>query len=367
MSVDGGRLLNVDDYVPARYARTKILTQAGFEVFEAGTGADALRIIADQSPELVLLDINLPDMTGFEVCRRIREDPNTAAVAVLQMSASSVEGHHWVEGLESGADTFLIEPVDPGVLVATVKALLRVRRAEEELRRSNDDLKHFTFMLGHEMTEPLRNITTYTELLRRRAAASLTEDQNQFLDVIASSAVRMHAFVQDVMRYSWAGTAMQPSSHVPMDAVLDIAMANLHDSIAQSRAEITRDEMPVVEGDETGLMHLFQNLLSNAIKYRGAETPKVHVGVTAVGDEWTFTVKDNGIGIDPRYHKQVFTVFKRLHGREMPGTGIGLALCRRVVEKHGGRIWVDSRPGHGSTFSFTLPRTAVEPGTQHAV
>src|SRR5262249_54891072 len=153
------RILNVDDYIPGRYARTKILQQAGFSVIEAGTGSETFQAVADHRPSLILLDVNLPDMTGFEICRKLRDNPDTGAAPIIHISASSVQNVHMVNGLEAGADAYLVEPVDSTVLVATVRAFLRARRAESELRKTNEELEWFTHRAAHDLNEPLRAIT----------------------------------------------------------------------------------------------------------------------------------------------------------------------------------------------------------------
>ena len=168
-------ILNVDDYTPGRYARTKLLRQAGFTVLEAATGKEALDQVSVGRPALVLLDVNLPDMSGFEVCRRIKKDPKTAATTVLHISASNVQVQHQVHGLDLGADGYLVEPIDSAVLVATVKAFLRARQAEDALRRSNEDLERFAYTVAHDLNEPLRTVTAHTQLLARRLGSSPDE------------------------------------------------------------------------------------------------------------------------------------------------------------------------------------------------
>jgi signal transduction histidine kinase len=350
------QILNVDDYAPGRYARTRLLKQAGYTVAEAATGAEALLYIAAERPQLVLLDVNLPDIHGFEVCQRIRANSATATTAVLQISASMIQSQHLVEGLNSGADTYLVEPVEPSVLLATVRALLRARQAEEALRRSNDDLRHFAYMVSHELNEPLRMITSYSQLLGTRYGGKLDEDADQFIDYIITGTTRMKHFLGDLLKYSQAVNANDDFRKCSTEAILWAARANLELAIQETGATITHEPLPDVLGNETQLTHVFQNLISNALKYRRDVRPEVHIGVADKDAEWEFAITDNGIGIEPQYLEQIFGIFKRLHGRNVPGTGIGLALCKRIVEAHGGQIWVESQPGAGSTFFFTLAK-----------
>jgi signal transduction histidine kinase len=350
------QILNVDDYAPGRYARTRLLRQAGYTVAEAGTGADALRYISTEHPQLVLLDVNLPDIHGFEVCQQIRANPAMASTAILQISASAIQVQHQVEGLNAGADSYLVEPVDPSVLVATIRALLRARHAEEALRRSNEDLRHFAYMVSHELNEPLRMITSYSQLLGTRYHGKLDEEADEFIDFITTGTSRMKHFLGDLLKYSQAVNATRDFRSCSSEAILWAARANLEMLIKETGAEITHDTLPPVIGNETQLTHLFQNLISNALKYRRDVRPAVHIGIGDKEEMWQFAFTDNGIGIEPQYLEQIFGVFKRLHGRNIPGTGIGLALCKRIVEAHGGEIWVESTPDVGSTFFFTLPK-----------
>lgn len=348
-------ILNVDDYEPARHARTKVLTHAGFEVKEAGTGQQALQIAAQDRVELIVLDVNLPDISGFEVCRRLKLDPITAAIPVLHLSATSTRPEQQVTGLESGADSYLTEPVDPAVLVATIKALLRARTAEEGLRRSNEELRHFAYMVAHELNEPLRNVATYVQLLARRYEGKLDAEADEFISFSVAGVKRIQAFIQDVLSFSQAASPDAKYSMVSCETALHTALFGLQTAIEQAGAVVTSDPLPTVMGNDLRLSVVFKNLIGNALKYRGSEPPRIHIGVTRLGDAWQFTVQDNGIGIDQKYWDSIFAMFKRLHGEEYTGTGIGLALCKKIIENHGGQIWVHSEPGRGSTFYFTLP------------
>jgi two-component system sensor histidine kinase/response regulator len=348
-------ILNVDDYEPARHARTRVLTHAGFEVTEAATGKGALQIAFEKRLELIVLDVNLPDISGLEVCRRLKSDPVTAAIPVLHLSASSTRPDQMVSGLDGGADSYLTEPVDPSVLIATIKALLRARKAEEELRRSNEELRHFAYMVAHEMNEPLRNIGTYVQLLARNYKGKLDDEADEFISFTVSGVKRIQSFIQDVLSFSQATNPDVKFAPVSCDSVLTTSLFGLHRAIEETGAAVTSDALPAVVGNELRLGMVFTNLIGNALKYRGSDPPRIHVGVIRHGDEWLFTVRDNGIGIEEKYWDTIFGMFKRLHGGGSPGSGIGLALSKRIIENHGGRIWVQSEPNRGSTFYFTLP------------
>ena len=200
-------------------------------------------------------------------------------------------------------------------------------------------------------------ISSYTQLLTRRYGDRFDKDAREFMDYVVDGAARMKQLIEDILAYSRVGTRGRDFRAVQSEAALKKALVNLRASIEAAGATVTSDPLPAVEADEAQLAQLFQNLIGNALKFRGAEAPHVHVSAAQQPDSWEFAVRDNGIGIDPQYFERIFMVFQRLHGKsEYAGTGIGLAICKKVVDRHGGRIRVESQPGHGSTFFFTLPR-----------
>jgi PAS domain S-box-containing protein len=237
------------------------------------------------------------------------------------------------------------------------------------LRRSNEELEQFAYVSSHDLQEPLRNVASYAQLLASRYRGRLDADADEFIGYIVDGARRMSGLIQDLLMYSrLIRTGPAPRERVPADSALDSALLNLQKSIRESHAVITRDPLPVVLGHFVQISQVFQNLIGNAIKYRSEEEPKIHVSAEIQSGECVFSVSDNGIGIDPAYHTRIFGLFKRLHGRNIPGTGIGLATCKKIVEQHGGRIWLESQPGKGSIFRFSLPlhseSDTVEPVTK---
>ena len=363
-------LLNVDDHEAARYARTRILSSAGFRVYDASNGADTLALSEKHRPDLILLDVHLPDLNGIEVCRRLKQAQDSS-VMVLQISASAISAANAKEALDAGADAYLMEPVDPDVLVATVSALLRLRRAEQslvhanrqleivnkELQRSNQDLQQFAFAASHDLQEPLRTISTFADLMEQEMKDSLTAQQKGYFSHLRDGTGRLRALIRDLLAYSQVGREERPQSIIDLADAVATAMSYLKEQIegASCQIEISRS-LPAVWGDFTNLVSVFHNLLSNSLKYRRSDSsPIVQIKAEQSSPvEWTIRVRDNGIGIEPKYQQQIFEPFKRLHGAEIPGTGMGLALCRKIIEAYGGRIWVESVPGEGTTFCLTL-------------
>ncbi len=347
-------ILNVDDYAPGRYARTRILRQIGLPVLEASTGSQALETVERDRPIIVLLDVNLPDMSGIEVCRRIRENPRTGPITILHISASNTQAKHQVLGLDSGADGYLVEPIDPAVLIATVNAYLRARRAEDALLRSTEELRWFSYRVAHDLREPLRTISIYAELLGQETAQANPKAAG-YLNFITGASARMSSFIQSLLDYSQAAEVRSQFVAFDCEAMMTRVIANLDAAIREPGAGIAWDPLPEISAD-LRLEYVFQNLIANAIKYhREGVKPVIHISARRSADEWTFSVCDNGIGIEPAYLDRVFEMFRRLHGQSVPGSGIGLALSRKIVEAHGGRIWIESEPNAGSTFFFTIP------------
>jgi len=229
-----------------------------------------------------------------------------------------------------------------------------------ELKRSNDDLQQFAYVASHDLQEPLRMVASYTQLLARRYKGRRDSDADELIAYAVDGSNRMQVLIRDLLAYSRAGTNGKALREVASESALKEALANLRATIEDSGADVTYDPLPTVTTDSVQLAQVFQNLVGNAIKYRRAELPHVHVSAAKNGgDEWIFSVRDNGLGIDSQYFERIFVLFQRLHGREeFEGTGIGLAICRKILQRLGGRIWVESQPEKGSTFYFALPEGA---------
>jgi PAS domain S-box-containing protein len=232
-----------------------------------------------------------------------------------------------------------------------------LEKKAKELARSNEELQQFAYVASHDLQEPLRMISSYTQLLARRHGDKLDGDAKEFMGYIVDGAARMKQLIEDLLAYSRVGTRGRELQLTESQAALDKALLNLRSAQEASGATVTHAVLPAVVADGQQLTQLFQNLIGNAMKFRAAEPPRIHVSCEERPDLWIFSVSDNGIGLDPQYSERIFMMFQRLHTKaEYPGTGIGLAICKKIVDRHGGRIWVESQPGRGCTFGFTIPR-----------
>ncbi len=233
---------------------------------------------------------------------------------------------------------------------------VRVKERTAELARSNAELEQFAYIASHDLQEPLRMVSSYVQLLERRYKGKLDQDADEFISFAAEGALRMQRLINDLLAYSRAGTRGKSFEEVNLEMALARALKNLQLALKEKKAIVTHDPLPLAYGDSGQLTQVFQNLIDNAIKFAGEQPPRVHISARHEESECICSVRDNGIGIAPEYLNKLFLLFQRLHTRkEYPGTGIGLAICKRIIERHGGKIWVESNPNEGSTFYFRIP------------
>ncbi len=341
-------------------------------------------VVVNQGGKIVLLNVQAEKQFGYsrdellgqEVTniipkgfaeRLIADGTRSAAEALAQQIGTGIE----LSGRRKDGSEFPIElmlsPLESaeGVLVTAAIRDISVRKASElllvktvgELKRSNDELQQFAYVASHDLQEPLRMVASYTELLAKRYTGRLDSDADEFISFAVDGCNRMKGLIRDLLAYSRAGTTGKALHQISGEDAFGNGLANLRAAVEQSGAVVTHDSLPDVRADATQLAQVFQNLVGNAIKYHGAEVPHVHVSAAKHGDnEWIFSVRDNGLGIEAQYFERIFVLFQRLHGRnEFEGTGIGLAVCKKLLERMGGRIWVESQPGKGSNFCFALP------------
>jgi PAS domain S-box-containing protein len=341
-------------------------------------------VVVNQDGEIVLLNVQAEKQFGYHrdelvgqkmkniipegfAERLIADGTRTAAEALAQQIGTGIE----LTGRRKDGSEFPIEimlsPLESpeGILVTAAIRNITERKKSEgqqlkmvgELKHSNDELEQFAYVASHDLQEPLRMVASYTQLLAQRYKGRLDSDADEFIAYAVDGSNRMQGLIQDLLAYSRAGTNGEALREISSENALKEALTNLRASIEESGAIVTHDSLPVIRTDDTQLCQVFQNIVGNAIKYRSAEAPRVHVSARKNGaNEWIFSVRDNGLGIDPQYFERIFIIFQRLHGREeFKGTGIGLAICKKILERLGGRIWVESQPEKGSTFYFALP------------
>jgi signal transduction histidine kinase len=389
-------ILLVDDQPANLVALEAMLADLGRNLVRADSGEEALRQLLKADFAVVLLDVRMPGLGGFETARLMRGREKSRYTPIIFLTA--YEDSHPAEAYSLGAVDYLTKPLVPAILRAKVTAFVelfrkterlremerreverrlaeervrevralnedlerRVRERTVELERSNAELEQFAYVASHDLKEPLRKVRVYLELLERRCQ-QLDEGSRQLIAYAVEASTRMQNLIHDLLTYARLGSRARPFERVDCSAAFDEALANLEAAIQESGALVTRGPLPTVLGDGSQLVQLFQNLVANAIKFRAGK-PVVHVEADPHEGGWRFAVRDNGIGIDPRYADRLFVLFQRLHTREQyPGTGIGLALCKKIVERHGGRIGVESELGKGATFWFTLPAAGGQP------
>ena len=271
--------------------------------------------------------------------------------------AAKGRAHRSPEGIAESMQGIVMDVTESRKSQEALKHGEALERRSLELKRSNDDLQQFAYIAAHDLQEPLRMVASYTQLLAKRYKGRLDSDADEFIAFAVDGAHRMQLLIVDLLAYCRVETTGKEFRETSSEAALEQALLNLRGTILESSGVVTHDLLPTVLADATQLVQLFQNVVGNAIKYRSPEPPRVHVSAKKnSGSEWIFSMRDNGLGIEPKYFEKIFVMFQRLHSREeFSGTGIGLTVCKKIAERHGGRMWVESEPGKGSTFYFALP------------
>jgi signal transduction histidine kinase len=369
LNADPSLVLHIDDDAANRYAVSKILGRAGYRVISAETGTEGLAILRSERPELVILDIQLPDTNGLELCREIKADPFFRSTPVLQMSANFTKVEDRVSGLESGADGYLAQPIDPSVLGATVRSLFRVRKAEQEARYATQARDDLMAIVSHDLKNPLSAIKVNAQLLEQEASAAERQERKLepewalgYAARLIRTSERMERLITDLLDFSRIRFGALPLEPGPCDArKLVRDTSELFRKIAETKGialeidDRIGEDTPAVICDHDRVLQVLSNLLGNALKFTpegGKVTLTADVSPNA---ELSFSVGDTGPGIDPDHLPKIFDRFWQADRGGRVGTGLGLTIAKGIVDAHGGTIRAESAPGHGSTFHFSIP------------
>lgn len=363
-----GSILVVDDTPENLKLLMIFLTEEGYQVRPCCSGRRAVSVAKINPPDLILLDILMPEMDGYEVCQNLKSDDRTRHIPIIFLSALD-EVFDKVKAFDLGGVDYITKPFQVQEAVARVRTQLTLCQQQKQLReqnivlqnlnrelsRSNLELEQFAYIVSHDLQQPLQGIIGFAKLLRMQYLDTLDREADRYVTRILSAAERMQHLIGDLLSYARVATACQL---IPTDCnwVLNKALDNLHLLISQKQARLIYGKLPSVLGNETQLIQLFQNTIGNALKFSRPEvSPHIEIWAEQKDDRWLFCVRDNGIGLDPQNFDRIFTLFQRLDDTETHGTGIGLATCKKIVDRHGGQIWVESQPGEGTSFYFTLP------------
>jgi signal transduction histidine kinase len=362
------RVLHVEDNDLDAELVSQALRKGGFSpsVVVVQSPAEFGQQLRSHAPDVVLADYNLPQWEGMETVEVLRREGIDVPVILVSGALGDITA---VECIKRGATDYVLKDGLARLPEAIRRALqekhaLRLRqkaeedlaRKAEELARSNADLEQFAYIASHDLQEPLRMVAAYTQLISERYRGRLDEDADKFIAYACEGALRMQTLIQDLLAFSRVGRAGASAGLVECDAAMADVLLALGPALRESGAVIKYADLPTVWANRSQITQVFQNLIGNAIKFRGDKPPRISVHAEKTGDDWLFSVSDNSIGIAPENMEIIFIVFQRLHTRtEYSGNGIGLAICKKIVELNGGKIWVESIPGRGSTFKFTLP------------
>lgn len=374
------RVLLVEDSPADAELVLRVLRREGFDVTSdtVQTVEDFTRQVRANPYQVILADYNLPQWRGIETIEVLRSEGLDIPVILVSGSLGDVPA---VECIKQGATDYVLKDSLARLAVSVRRALqekeLRDRRLQaekdlaskvEELGRSNHDLEQFAYIASHDLQEPLRMVAAYTQLLGERYRGKLDENADKYIGYAVEGALRMQTLIRDMLAFSRVGRNGDGRKSTDCNQMMKEVLLNLQVAIEEAGAVITYDQLPTIGAEQSQLGQLFQNLIGNAIKFRNKEAPVIRISTERQGSLWKFTVTDNGIGIAPEYKDLIFVIFQRLNTRdEYAGNGVGLAICKKIVERYGGKIWIESEPGHGCTFHFTLPAPSADQKDSHVL
>jgi two-component system sensor histidine kinase/response regulator len=377
---DRPKILIVDDRKENLIALRTILSELDAELVEATNGNDALAATLNNTFALAILDVQMPGMDGYELAEYMHGDPTTNKVPVIFLTANYSGEDKISRGYERGAVDYLIKPYDPFILLSKVGVFLKLYQqsvelkkysdhleklvlertskldsAVEDLKRSNMELEQFTTIAAHDLQEPLRRVTSYSQLLKKKYREKIDAEADEIIDFVVDGARNLQEMILDLHDFVEVNSKNIQLSKIDLSQILKKSIKQLEKAINETKCSIESDSLPLVKGNEQLLTRLFYNLLDNSIKFRGSNPPKIDVKSIEFDDHWRIIMSDNGIGIDPQYYDMVFQIFKTLHPKhKYPGRGIGLPIAKRIVERQNGKIWIESEPEKGTSVIFTL-------------
>ncbi|MGQ0828096.1 MAG: sensor histidine kinase [Bacteroidota bacterium] len=371
------KILLVDDKKENLLSLEVILENEDYAFIKANSGREALKILLkEQDFALILMDVQMPMLNGFETAELIRQSEKLKHIPIIFLTANNNAPDNIFKGYKAGAVDYMLKPLVSEILKAKVSIFadlykktqelvvqgeeLRIANRElkqhsKELTRINEELEKFAYVASHDLQEPLRTITSYIQLLQIKYKDKLDDEANDFMGFVVDASARMRNIIVDLLEYSRISRNEEAFEAVDCNQVLEDVLENLNDSIKKNRAIVRYDRLPVIRANRMQMVQLFQNLVGNAIKFKRNISPEIKISSKKKGEDFLFAVEDNGIGINQQYADKIFQIFQRLHTmKEYPGTGIGLAICKKIVQRHEGKIWMESELQKGSTFYFTI-------------
>ncbi|MDF2437144.1 MAG: response regulator receiver sensor signal transduction histidine kinase [Bacteroidota bacterium] len=371
------KILLVDDRKENLLSLSLTLSNQNYTLVEANSGRDALKILLkEQDFAIILMDVQMPVLNGLETAEMIRQSEKLKYIPIIFLTADNKASDNIFKGYKAGAVDYMLKPYIPEILKAKVEVFVELYKKNHELKaqgehlrmlnmqleqRSHDltrnvqELEKFAYVASHDLQEPLRTITSYIQLLQKKFGDKLDGEANEFMEFVVSGSKRMKTLINDLLEYSRINRADVALDPVDCNMVLKEVLQNLSNSIKDSNAVVESEELPVIRGNRIQMVQLFQNLIGNSVKFRSDKDPLIKIGVKKIEGYFLFSVEDNGIGIKKEYSNRIFEIFQRLHSMQhYPGTGIGLAICMKIVQRLGGEIWMESEFGKGSTFFFTI-------------
>lgn len=369
--MDKVRILMVDD-TSANLISLEALLAADDRILDSAiSGNEALKMVLKNDYALILLDVNMPDMSGYEVATYLKANKKTNQIPIIFVTANRQDSQHEVKGYSEGAIDYLFKPLNPAIIKAKVFSYItmyRQRKALEhqneslqflkaKLERSNADLREFAYIVSHDLKEPLRTINNVMQFLEMDYQDQLDDMGKEYIQFAIGGVRRLNSLIDDILKYATVDAKPPMKDEVDLDFVLMQVQNGLKLKIDENKVKIIIQKLlPTIKGDESQLMQVFQNLIANAIKFR-RENPTITISCKTKAKFHEFGINDNGIGIAKEYQERIFKIFKRVHAKgKYEGTGIGLSICKKIIERHGGKIWLSSEEGKGTTFYFSIAR-----------